>query len=212
MNNLSPNKDIAGTPNASTNNQSVSKKTSLDNVARNADLSATTDGTILNDNGIATALSTTVASTADSLGVAATVTAATADATVPGDSANEKSQKKGKQRNNQRRLHHPLVTIQSARNIWIMLLLIQFPPILRKLRIMCRVMSATGHKQSCATILNLHRRTVSILIAIFLFITYVKLPGSKRKGILTVARYCCLHHPQYKYQNIIERSGVTKKS
>ncbi len=26
-----------------------------------------------------------------------------------------------------------------------------------------------------------------------------------------VARYCCLHHPQYKYQNIIDRSGVLKK-
>jgi hypothetical protein len=28
----------------------------------------------------------------------------------------------------------------------------------------------------------------------------------------TVAHYCCLHHPQYKYQNIIDRSGVSKKS
>jgi hypothetical protein len=28
----------------------------------------------------------------------------------------------------------------------------------------------------------------------------------------TVACYCCLHHPQYKYQNIIDRSGVSKKS
>ncbi len=28
----------------------------------------------------------------------------------------------------------------------------------------------------------------------------------------TVARYCCLHHPQYKYQNVIDRSGVSKKS
>ncbi len=28
----------------------------------------------------------------------------------------------------------------------------------------------------------------------------------------TIARYCCLHHPQYKYQNIIDRSGVLKKS
>ena len=27
----------------------------------------------------------------------------------------------------------------------------------------------------------------------------------------TVARYCCLHHPQYKYQNVIDRSGVLKK-
>jgi hypothetical protein len=27
----------------------------------------------------------------------------------------------------------------------------------------------------------------------------------------TVARYCCLHHPQYKYQNVIDRSGVSKK-
>ncbi len=30
---------------------------------------------------------------------------------------------------------------------------------------------------------NLHRRNVSILIVTFLFITYVKLPGSKGKGI-----------------------------
>ncbi len=28
----------------------------------------------------------------------------------------------------------------------------------------------------------------------------------------TVACYCCLHHPQYKYQNIFDRSGVLKKS
>ncbi len=28
----------------------------------------------------------------------------------------------------------------------------------------------------------------------------------------TVARYCCLHHPQYKYQHVIDRSGVSKKS
>ncbi len=28
----------------------------------------------------------------------------------------------------------------------------------------------------------------------------------------TVTGYCCLHHPQYKYQNIIDRSGVSKKS
>ncbi len=28
----------------------------------------------------------------------------------------------------------------------------------------------------------------------------------------TVARYCCLHHPQYKYQHVMDRSGVSKKS
>jgi hypothetical protein len=28
----------------------------------------------------------------------------------------------------------------------------------------------------------------------------------------TIPHYCCLHHPQYKYQNIIDRSGVLKKS
>jgi hypothetical protein len=28
----------------------------------------------------------------------------------------------------------------------------------------------------------------------------------------TVARYCCLHHPQYKYQHVIDRSGISKKS
>jgi hypothetical protein len=44
MINLPPNKDIAGMPNASTNNQSVSKNKSLDNVAGGADLSATTHG------------------------------------------------------------------------------------------------------------------------------------------------------------------------
>jgi hypothetical protein len=76
MNYLSPNEDIAGMPNAnytiklkkkqlSTNNQSVSKNTSFDNVAGSADHATTTHGTNLNDNGIATALSTTVASTAD---------------------------------------------------------------------------------------------------------------------------------------------------
>jgi hypothetical protein len=66
---------------------------SLDDVAGAADHAATTHGTILKDNGIATALSTTVASTADSLGVSATVTAATANATVPGDAANVTSPK-----------------------------------------------------------------------------------------------------------------------
>jgi hypothetical protein len=28
----------------------------------------------------------------------------------------------------------------------------------------------------------------------------------------TVSRYCCLHHPQYKYQHVFDRSGVSKKS
>jgi hypothetical protein len=28
----------------------------------------------------------------------------------------------------------------------------------------------------------------------------------------TITHYCCLHHPQYKYQNITDRSGVSKKS
>ncbi len=28
----------------------------------------------------------------------------------------------------------------------------------------------------------------------------------------TLACYCCLHHPQYKYQHVIDRSGVSKKS
>ncbi len=28
----------------------------------------------------------------------------------------------------------------------------------------------------------------------------------------SVACYCCLHHPQYKYQNVFDRSGVLKKS
>jgi hypothetical protein len=111
INDLPPNKDIAGTPNASTNNQSVSKKASLDNVGGSADLSATTHGTILNDNSIVTALSTTVASTTNSLSGSATVTAATADATVPGDAANVKSPKKGKQKNKQQQLHHPLIAI-----------------------------------------------------------------------------------------------------
>jgi hypothetical protein len=78
------------------NNQSVSKNMSLDNVAGSANHAATTHSTILNNNGIATTLSTTVASTADSLGVSATVTAATANATVPSDAANVKLQKKGK--------------------------------------------------------------------------------------------------------------------
>jgi hypothetical protein len=53
----------------------------------------------LNNNGIATALSTIVASTADSLGVSATITATTADASVTGDAANVTSPTKRKQRN-----------------------------------------------------------------------------------------------------------------
>jgi hypothetical protein len=43
--------------------------------------------------------------------------------------------------------------------------------------------STTAHKQLSVTILNLHSRNFSILIVTFLFITYVKLPGSKGKGI-----------------------------
>jgi hypothetical protein len=88
--------DIAGTPNALTNNQSVSKNTSLDNVGGGADLSATTDGTILNNNGIATALSTTVAIPPDSLGVSTTITAATTNATIPSDAENVKLPKNRK--------------------------------------------------------------------------------------------------------------------
>jgi hypothetical protein len=98
VNNLPPNKDITGTSTALTNNQSVSKNTSVDNVGGGADVSATTHGTNLNNNGITNALFTTFASTTDSLGVSATVTAATTDATIPGDAANVKLQKKGKQR------------------------------------------------------------------------------------------------------------------
>ncbi len=34
----------------------------------------------------------------------------------------------------------------------------------------------------------------------------------QREGHLdTVAFYCCLHHPQYKYQHLFDRSGVSKK-
>ncbi len=34
----------------------------------------------------------------------------------------------------------------------------------------------------------------------------------QREGHLdTVARYCCLHHPQYKYQHVFGRSGVSKE-
>jgi hypothetical protein len=77
------------------------KKTSVDNVGGGADMSTTTHGTNLNNNGIANVLPTTVAITASSLGVSATVTAATADATVPGDVATVKLQKKGKQQNKQ---------------------------------------------------------------------------------------------------------------
>jgi hypothetical protein len=65
INNLPPNKDIAGTSTTSTNNQSVSKKMSEDNVGGGADLSAITHGTNLNNNGIANALSTTVCSRPD---------------------------------------------------------------------------------------------------------------------------------------------------
>ncbi len=28
----------------------------------------------------------------------------------------------------------------------------------------------------------------------------------------TIARYCCFHHPQYKYQHVFDRSAVSKKS
>jgi hypothetical protein len=98
INNLPPNKDITGTSTASTNNQSVSKNTSVDNVGGIAHVSATTHGTNLNNNGIANALSITVASTSNSLGVSATVTAATANATIPGDAANVKLPKKGRRK------------------------------------------------------------------------------------------------------------------
>jgi hypothetical protein len=102
INNLPLKEDIACTPTALTNNQSVSKNMSVDNVGGDANLSTTTHGTNLNNNGIATALSTTVPFSANSLGVSATVTAPTANATVPGDAANVKSPKKGQGRNKQR--------------------------------------------------------------------------------------------------------------
>jgi hypothetical protein len=117
INNLPLKEAIAGTSTASTNNQGVSKKTSVNNVGGNADVSTTTHGTNLNNNCFANALSTTVTITTDSLGVSATITTATTNATVSCDSANVKLPKKGKQRNKQQRLHHPLVAIQSARNI-----------------------------------------------------------------------------------------------
>ncbi len=175
---------------------------SLDNVVGTAAHAATTHGTILEDNGIANALSTTVASTGDSIGVSATIFAANANATILSDAANVTSPKKGKQRNKQHSLkilmtttkilkvalHHPLVAIQSARMIWMMLLLIPFPPILQKLRIMCQVMSATGHKQSCPTTLNLHRRTDSMLIAKDLFITCVLSWPPEGEGRLSIIR------------------------
>jgi hypothetical protein len=76
-------------------------------------------------------------------------------------------------------------------------------------------MSATGHKRLSVTFLNLHHRNVSILIVTFLFITYVLCQAAweQREGHPdTVTGYCCLHHPQYKYQIVIDRSGVSKKS
>jgi hypothetical protein len=109
INNLPLNKDFAGMPNAPTNNQNVSKNTSIDNVGGGVNLSATTHGTILNNNGIATALSTTAASTANSLGVSTGITTTTTNATVPGDAANVKSQKKeSKEKSNNDCITHSL--------------------------------------------------------------------------------------------------------
>jgi hypothetical protein len=93
---LPTNKANAGTSTALTNNQSVSKKTSVENFGGRANVSATTHGTNMKNNGIANAISTTVAITANSLGVSASVTAATTNATVPGDAANVESPKKRK--------------------------------------------------------------------------------------------------------------------
>jgi hypothetical protein len=64
------------------------------------------------------------------------------------------------------------------------------------------------------TILNLHSRNVSILSDCnFLVHHPCKAAWEQKEGHPdTVACYCCLHHPQYKYQNIIDRSGVLKKS
>jgi hypothetical protein len=36
--------------------------------------------------------------------------------------------------------------------------------------------------------------------------------GAKGRTLDTVARYCCLHHPQYKYQHDFDRSGVLRTS
>jgi hypothetical protein len=78
---------------------------------------------------------------------------------------------------------------------------------------MCRVISATGHKQLFVTILNLHCRNVSIPDCDFLVHHLCQAAWEQREGHLdTVTCYCCLHHPQYKYQNIIDRSGVSRKS
>jgi hypothetical protein len=77
---------------------------------------------------------------------------------------------------------------------------------------MCQLMSATGHKQSSITFLNFHRRNVSILIVTFVHHLCQAAWEQRERHPDTVACYCCLHHPQYKYQNVIDRSGVLKKS
>ncbi len=76
-----------------------------------------------------------------------------------------------------------LVATQSARRIWMKILMIVMSLILRLWRLMSQLMYATGHKQLYASFLNYNHWNVSKLIANFLYITSVNLPGSKRKDI-----------------------------
>ncbi len=112
-----------------------------------------------------------------------TSTAATAATTVLGDIANVNLPKKRKAKKSAMRTALPTRRNPKHKNDLDEGTVDAISQILRKWRIMCRVMSATGHKQLSVNIQNLHCRNVSVLIAIILFITYVKLPGSKGKGI-----------------------------
>jgi hypothetical protein len=83
-----------------------------------------------------------------------TSTAATTNVTVPGDVANVNLPKQRKVKKNALKTTFPTSRIQSARKIWMKVLMIIISLILRQWRIMSRLMYATGHKRLSVTFLN----------------------------------------------------------
>jgi hypothetical protein len=166
INNLPPNKVIAGTSTASTNNQSASK----------------------------------------------TSTAATATDTVPGDIANVNSPKKWKAkklatntalptcRNPKRKNDLDEGTVDTN---------FPNPPEVEDLvpSHVCNWAQAIVCKYPALAPLKCQRPDCDFLVHQLYQAAWEQREGHPD----TVAPYCCLHHPHYKYQNIIDKSSVSKK-
>jgi hypothetical protein len=81
-------------------------------------------------------------------------TASTLDCTEPTDVSNVNVPQKKKQKKIPLFQHWALVATQSARRIWMKILMIVMSLILRLWRLMSQLMYATGHKQLYASFLN----------------------------------------------------------